>query len=174
METEIWRTVPSLPRYEASSLGRIRGPRGILKGCLNTYGYLRVTVRLGGTIGSKRDLTNPGVEKSTERKVHRLVAEAFLPESHTTETINHIDGDKLNNRPENLEWMTISENTIHNVLHLKRKIDPRRNDYLTPADVLAIRQAAADGEQIGAIAKRIGRSQGHVSMIVSRKMWKHV
>jgi len=47
--------------------------------------------------------------------VHRLVAEAFIPNPENKRTINHIDGDKWNNHVDNLEWNTYSENMRHAV-----------------------------------------------------------
>lgn len=46
-------------------------------------------------------------------KIHRLLAEYFIPNPNNKPCVNHIDGNKLNNSLSNLEWVTISENTIH-------------------------------------------------------------
>lgn len=51
--------------------------------------------------------------KSTKIAVHRLLAQAFIPNPDNKRTVNHIDGNKLNNKLDNLEWATQSENSQH-------------------------------------------------------------
>lgn len=63
------------------------------------YMYPLVNLSLNGVLNCKA--------------IHRLVAEAFLPKEEGKVYVNHIDGDKSNNRVENLEWCTASENTMH-------------------------------------------------------------
>ena len=77
----------------------------VLKPWIDTWGYENVCLFKNGAGHSK--------------KVHRLIAEAFIP-PYTGAQVNHIDGNKLNNSIENLEWCTGSENmhhAYHNGLH---------------------------------------------------------
>lgn len=56
------------------------------------------------------------IDKKGKRvKIHRLVANAFIPNPDNKPYVNHIDGIRSNNRVENLEWVTASENTRHAV-----------------------------------------------------------
>ena len=63
---------------------------------LDKDGYLRVTLEKDG--------------KTTTRFIHRLLAEAFIPNPENKETVNHKDENKINNSLDNLEWMTKAEN----------------------------------------------------------------
>ena len=77
----------------------------------------------------------------THGVAHRLVAESFVekPASSKRLCVNHIDGNKLNNMPENLEWVTWSENNIHAYKHglkvgPKRKFSPAQVKYIRGSD----------------------------------------
>ena len=90
--------VKSVQRKVVYSDGRVFNyPEKILKPSPDTKGYLGVGLNRNGTAKPKR--------------VHRLVAEAFLNKPEGLMSVNHIDGVKTNNNLSNLEWVTYSENT---------------------------------------------------------------
>lgn len=99
---EIWKDTNYL-NYQISSLGRLKNSKTnrILLGSKNNKGYWRYDLCVDG--------------KRIVKNAHRLVAEAFLPKEDGKIYVNHIDGNKLNNSVENLEWCTLQENAIHSV-----------------------------------------------------------
>lgn len=113
---EEWRPIPSAAGYEASSLGRIKGPRCILKPTRLNSGYMGVKIAKRGTT------------------VHAAVARAFTgPPPTERHTVNHKNGIKTDNRPENLEWLTQAENNRHAVEVLGRQ-NGRKPKPRDPAD----------------------------------------
>jgi len=109
---EVWKTIPSLPNYEASTSGRVRHkgkePRKLQVNKRNGYVYIPV----------RKDM------KFQSLRVHRLIAEAFIPNPENKPHVNHIDGNKQNNSVENLEWCTQSENELHKCRVLGKKNEP--------------------------------------------------
>lgn len=114
MVKEVWRDIKGYEGYyKVSNLGNVKsvdrvinngGVKYTAKGKLlklqhNGHGYYQVS------------LSKKGKRKSY--KVHRLVAEAFIPNTRKLNHINHIDGNKLNNNVTNLEWVTQQENNQH-------------------------------------------------------------
>lgn len=107
---EIWRQVSGHPHYFVSSIGRVksvdrlvncRGGQRLVRGRMLrltkfTHGYY--VVMLNGR---------------RKQSVHRLVALAFLGDPPPKYVVNHMDGNKLNNNVENLEWVTYGGNNLH-------------------------------------------------------------
>lgn len=103
-EIEYWKPFPEEPftEYSGSSLGRVRNDRTgkILKPGLDTSGYEYVILNFNG---QRKNI-----------KVHRLILRCFNQVKNFNKlTVNHKDGNHLNNRLDNLEWMTFDENIYH-------------------------------------------------------------
>ena len=109
MNTEIvWKVSPTWPGYEASSDGRVRRYNGgvEIKQTLHSSGYRVVNILAKRC---QRDIWGNG--KGVKRiGVHRVVMDAFVGPVPDGQEVNHIDHDKVNNRPENLEYVTHAEN----------------------------------------------------------------
>jgi hypothetical protein len=169
---EEWRTAPGLEGwYEVSNLGRVKrvrfvrrhGERGLpLKPQIDRSGYLAVMVRIG--------------LRQTSRRVHPMVAHAFLGTPLPMREVNHIDGDKTHACASNLEWVTRSENLRHayrlglitpsnGVTHWKSK--------LTEAQVLEIRALRGQMRQAD-VGRRYNITQAQVSSIQRGESWVHL
>lgn len=96
-----WKQIVDFPKYEVSNYGEIRHiATGYIKSQRkDLFGYMVVAL----------SVTNKKVKLV---KVHRLVAKAFIPNEHNKPQVNHKNGNKGDNRVENLEWVTASENDL--------------------------------------------------------------
>jgi hypothetical protein len=95
---EVWKEIKGFEGlYSVSNYGRVKNERTsyVLKNVPHHTGYLVVNLR--GKVC----------------QVHRLVAEAFIPNVNNLETVNHINKDKKDNRVSNLEWMSNADNITH-------------------------------------------------------------
>ena len=109
------------------------------------------------------------------RRVHRLVAEAFLPDFLTKPQVNHIDGNKQNNQLSNLEMTTAKENMRHAVrigLQVSVKGENHWKAKLTNDDVITIKRLSLTGETCASISRKFEVSRPTISRIKSGKTWK--
>lgn len=157
---EVWKSIPSAPGYEASSLGRVRSLPGFKR---------------KGRIKALKTKSNGYLVASIGRRrhayVHRLVAEAFLGAVEGF-VVRHLDGSRTNNILSNLAIGTAQENSDDRYRHGTVPVGeshPMRK--LTSSDVVAIR--ASEGAQ-SEIAACYGVSQTCVSKIKTGKRWAHL
>ena len=108
LNNEIWKDIPGFEdRYQASNLGRIRSIQ-------DNHGKYKEHIR-ATWVSSKGYVYAQLFIKDVRYNIsaHSAVASAFIPNPEYKKTINHIDGNKLNNHLGNLEWATYSENLLH-------------------------------------------------------------
>lgn len=171
MEIELWKDIPGFRDvYQVSNLGRVKSKNHyvfasngmkriqygrILKHSISKKGYAQVSIMIES---NKRFHTG----------IHRLVAKCFIPKLLGKDQVNHKDGNKLNNRVENLEWCNNQENQQHAVKN--NLINPNygeknHNSKLKNIDVFAIRNRIENGESQNKIAKEYGVSPTAITQI---------
>ena len=151
-------------RYTISNLGIVRSllTGKIMKPYVTKFGYARVNLR----IARSRDYKS--------YFVHRLVAFAFLENKDNLAEVNHKDCNRLNNRVDNLEWMSKEDNIRYSFTHsnASNKGLKNPNAKLDLNDIKAIRSLKATNRFYNTqIAKLFNVSAGTIDCIINNKTW---
>lgn len=168
---EEWRPIPGWGFYEASTHGRIRSlhrratervivPR-VIRSWRNRQGYMYVGL-----------VKSPGMRQKF-LFVHRLIASTFIGPLPEGRQVDHVDGNKNNNRPGNLEYVTQSENILRS-FRLGRI--PLRGENIPGAKLTEelVRDIRNSPLTSHAIADSTGISVWTIYDARSRRTWKHV
>ena len=168
---EVWKDCIEYPDlYQISSLGRVfskRTDKVVKQSLSKAGGYPTLSTRIAGREGVARCF-----------KVHRLVAECFVDNKKNKPFVNHIDGNKLNNTPDNLEWVTSLENMQHAVVNGLHRVESGFDHYnakLTQENIQYILDNYKPYCRINgtrAIAKRLGIDHTQVSRVFRRVSYK--
>lgn len=157
-----WKQIEG--EYEVSDTGLVRRGGCLIKSRVDRYGYELVTFWVKG--------------KCLTRKVHRLVAQAFIENPDNLPTVNHKDGIKTNNAATNLIWMSVGDNHRHAFdtgLHVVgEKRTAGRPVKLCDSSVIEIRRMIAAGFGNTEIGKEFGVSCGCIYSIRVGKSWTHI
>jgi len=166
--TEVWKPIAGYEGlYEVSNFGNVK-----------SLSYHRTKVerilRLSTAAGYPLiHLYKCG--KSTAIKIHRLVATAFIPNPDSKPTVNHINGIKTDNRVQNLEWATYSENLkeAHRLGLANSKGERHSQSKLTSFEIIEIR-TMGKSKTIYELGVQFGVSYQHISKIIRRETWRHI
>lgn len=165
------RPIIDFPDYDVSEYGDVyswkSGERVLMKLRTDIDGYK--------TVGLYKD------GKCKRIKVHRLVADAFIPKTDGKDCVNHKDGNKWNNSVSNLEWCTRKENSIHAsetgllVYGSKQRIGKAKQRRFTHEQIQSIKELYhSDGVSQRELGKMFGCDHSVISEIVTGKIYNDI
>jgi hypothetical protein len=175
---EIWKDIEGYEgRYQVSNYGNVKSlyqeyhgghgkkqliirPEKLLALNKNNHGYSQVALCKDG--------------KSKSKKVHRLVAEAFFINYGDKPQVNHIDGDRLNNHVNNLEWCTSKENIVHGFEKLNSKRACGVRQHLAKLNDETIKEIRKSSKSPYELAPEYGVNVRTIYRIKNNETWKHV
>lgn len=177
---EVWKDIEGYEGlYQISNFGRVKS---LPKPHKNAHGYYLTKEKILSprVCGTQREYLSVALQRDGERKqikIHRLVAQAFIPNPNNLPEVNHIDENKGNNKADNLEWCTRSYNVNYG-----SRIEKQRKTLIKPVaayDAIgnfvqsfdSLAEAAlfanVDGSNISRACKKEGRLSGGY-------MWKYI
>ena len=166
-----WRDIEGYKGiYQVSSQGKVRKLKSS-----GEYQYLNMGMSTDGY--RRQALTNTEGVRSGHLKVHRLVAQAFIPNPENKPTVDHINGDKLNNTVENLRWATMAEQNRWSIEIGLKNIAGEHNgaSKLRNSDVEdIIGELLKQDKSITEIAKHYSIAISAISSINTGRKWSSV
>lgn len=164
MEVEIWKALPGATGVEVSTLGRVRtldrvvsnenGTRflkgRVLKQSYNEKGYLKVNIPIDGKFATK--------------KVHRLVAQTFIPNPDSLPEVNHKNCNRADNRVSNLEFCTHQENIayLNKLGHTAINNAPKSPVFAINLKTLEVSRFNSQAEA----SRELGINHGHINSVI--------
>lgn len=174
---EEWKDIKGYEgKYQVSNLGRVKSLKRL---ATNNHWIKEKILNESGKKKTRDGYLMVSLAGKTFR-VNRLVAETFIPNPLNKLSVNHIDGDKTNNRVDNLEWVTLSENMRHaykNKLKVSKQGSENPNAKLSKEDVIQIRKEYEwQSKEHGtvALAKKYGVTNATIGHIIRRETYKNV
>ena len=178
MKKETWNNIKNYEGlYEVSNTGRVRSVKRSIthkNGKIRVYPSKEKSTEINNCGYPRTGLSKDG--KQIKYFIHRIVAEAFIPNPDNLKQVNHKDGNKLNNDVSNLEWVSQVRNIQHSIDIGLRKVTGSDNSQskLTEVDVVRIKRMIILGETLTRISELYEVSVSVISRIKLGKSWKHV
>lgn len=165
---EIWVSIKNNPNYQISNLGNVKS--------LNNY--KRKDNKILSPSLSKSGYYHIGIKKDKKRiyyTIHRLIAIHFIENKENYKCVNHIDGNKLNNSIENLEWCNHSYNNKHSYdKGLNKNNENHGRAKLSNNDVLLIKEKLNNNISQRKLAIEFNVSQACINRINVNKTWRNL
>lgn len=159
----MWKQIRNY-NYEIDENGNVRNIKtgAFRKSFKRKDGYIGIQLYIGKVINFQ---------------LHRLIAEAFIPNPESKSYVNHKDSNRSNNSLENLEWVTFEENVKHGYIYGNASNKGSKNGFsiLTEEIVIEIRKKRQE-EKISyqKLAELYKVSYGCIAGIIQRTNWKHI
>ena len=194
---EIWKDIKGYEGlYQVSTLGRIKRIT-FINNMINKPQDKLLSLKKIDNLGYKTVCLCKNNQLKNKR-IHRLVAETFLPNSKNLPCVNHIDGNKQNNYVSNLEWCTHSYNTKHalksNLINTEKHKKAAQNNIkiaqkyaykhsgenngrakLSKEDIITIRESYSQKlMNQNELSIKYNVSQSTIGSIINRKTWKNI
>ena len=173
-EKELWKPITGYEgKYEVSNLGRIKSLSRIIKQKNGRQRKIKERILVPARMGNYHGVVLCNDNGMKKHYIHRLVCTAFLGNPIGDRiTVNHIDGDKYNNKLSNLEWSSYSENLKHAYRNGLNENSGEKNHYTKFSDetISKVREKYSTGQyRQSELADLYGISRMQIHRIVKFK-----